>query len=330
AGKPPRLAGMTPPSPLPRPEQIGKIALPRQGGQSPLADGASGLIGRESGGPTFPPAADASRLAPLSLPASASGTEHGRGDSPALLATPPAAAPSQPLTIRHPLAPTPFLPASARPADLAQGAGAGDGLAPSSAHPAAPLSLSSLDGAGGGPARALTNPQQPMAGQQQAQAATQLGLALQYRIGRQETKFALRLDPPELGRVEVSLKLHEGGRVDALIRTEHSHTLDLLQRDVRVLERAFHQLGLKPEGGIQFASGQQGHGHSGSAFSQAQQDGMGQPHAGGGHGDGGRENPTGDMTPQSASGEGREMGMPDEGSRERPVMAARVGVDVKV
>lgn len=105
--------------------------------------------------------------------------------------------------------------------------------------------------------------------------AQQLGLALQYRIGRGETRFALRLDPPELGRIEVALKLHGDGRVDALVKAEHGHALELLQRDARMLERAFQQLGLKPEGGIQFTTGQGGQQHGQPGFADG--------HAAGGH-----------------------------------------------
>lgn len=63
--------------------------------------------------------------------------------------------------------------------------------------------------------------------------------------------FEMRLEPPELGRVEVRLDITEGGAVKAQLVVDRVDTLALLQRDARHLERAFEQAGLKPaEGGI--------------------------------------------------------------------------------
>jgi len=57
-------------------------------------------------------------------------------------------------------------------------------------------------------------------------------------------KFAVRLDPPELGRVEVKLEMTPDGKVSAHIAAERAETLDLLQRDARALERALNDTGL--------------------------------------------------------------------------------------
>jgi flagellar hook-length control protein FliK len=63
-------------------------------------------------------------------------------------------------------------------------------------------------------------------------------------------RFEIRLDPPELGRVEVRLEI-EGGEVKAQLVVDRVETLALLQRDAKTLERAFEQAGLKPsEGGV--------------------------------------------------------------------------------
>lgn len=61
-------------------------------------------------------------------------------------------------------------------------------------------------------------------------------------------RFEIRLDPPELGRVDVRLDLGEEGTVKAHLIVEKAETLALLQRDGRTLERALEQAGLKPEG----------------------------------------------------------------------------------
>ncbi len=334
AGRKMSAAGVTTPSPLPRPEPTGAT------GPQPEAhfrsmersmEGSAGLTGRAVTAPIAPSPAGISRSPTASLHNLDAGGERIQTET-AAQAGQFSSSPSPPAAARHPLTLVQALPQPTQGSGLAHAPfSLGDGLTPSFENPPALPSLPALHASVDAPARSFAGPHQTVPGQLQPQAAAQLGLAIQYRIGRQETKFTLRLDPPELGRVEVSLKLHEGGRVDALIRTEHGHTLDLLQRDVRLLERAFHQLGLKPEGGIQFAAGQQGQGHTGSPFSQPQQDGMGQPHAGGGgQGEGGHEQPASEMTPHTAGLEDREMITADEGSRERPLMAAAMGLDVKV
>lgn len=64
-------------------------------------------------------------------------------------------------------------------------------------------------------------------------------------------RFDIRLDPAELGRIDVSLEISDKGDVSAKLTVDRVETLHMLQRDARTLERAFEQAGLKPsEGGI--------------------------------------------------------------------------------
>ncbi|KRE02280.1 hypothetical protein ASE63_07935 [Bosea sp. Root381] len=64
-------------------------------------------------------------------------------------------------------------------------------------------------------------------------------------------QFDIRLDPGELGRVDVNLSISEDGEVSARMVVDRVETLHLLQRDARTLERAFEQAGLKPsESGV--------------------------------------------------------------------------------
>lgn len=57
-------------------------------------------------------------------------------------------------------------------------------------------------------------------------------------------RFEIRIDPPELGRVDVKLEVGKSGRVIANLTVERPETLDLLQRDQRALERALEDAGL--------------------------------------------------------------------------------------
>ncbi len=58
-------------------------------------------------------------------------------------------------------------------------------------------------------------------------------------------RFDIRLDPPELGRLEIRLDVARDGRATAHLVVERAETLDLLQRDARSLERALQNAGLE-------------------------------------------------------------------------------------
>lgn len=58
------------------------------------------------------------------------------------------------------------------------------------------------------------------------------------------SRFEIRLDPPELGRIAVSLTIDDG-EVSARLVVDRVETLQLLSRDAKTLERAFEQAGLK-------------------------------------------------------------------------------------
>jgi flagellar hook-length control protein FliK len=69
-----------------------------------------------------------------------------------------------------------------------------------------------------------------------------------------QNRFEIRLDPPELGRVDVHLRVDRDGNVSSRLIVERSETLDLLRRDAPSLERALQNAGLKTgEQGLQFS-----------------------------------------------------------------------------
>lgn len=57
-------------------------------------------------------------------------------------------------------------------------------------------------------------------------------------------RFQIRLDPPELGRIDVRMDVDAQGAVHARLAVDRAETLDMLQRDARALERALQQAGL--------------------------------------------------------------------------------------
>lgn len=99
------------------------------------------------------------------------------------------------------------------------------------------------------------------------------------RFARQGlTRFEIRLDPPELGRVEVQIEVGRDGNTHTRLTVERAETLDLLMRDARALERALQSAGLKTdEGGLQFQLSDKG---TGSGRPGGAPDGMRAGHEG--------------------------------------------------
>lgn len=82
--------------------------------------------------------------------------------------------------------------------------------------------------------------------QQRAEmAAKQVGLELARQAKNGDTHFVIRMDPPELGKLDVRLTINKAGEVQANILVDREATLDLLARDTRGLERSLQDAGLK-------------------------------------------------------------------------------------
>ena len=82
-------------------------------------------------------------------------------------------------------------------------------------------------------------------------------IASQARAGN--SRFEIRLDPPELGRIDVRLDIDNDGNVKSRLVIERSDTYDLLRRDQSTLERALQQAGLKTsDNSLEFSLRDQG------------------------------------------------------------------------
>jgi len=102
--------------------------------------------------------------------------------------------------------------------------------------------------------------------------AKQLNLNLTRAVKAGEQEFSMRMDPPELGRVSVKLRFDQNGLVKSQIMAERPETLELLQREVRGLERAIEAGGHKSEqGSISFSLDSGGQESAGKAFADAMQ-----------------------------------------------------------
>ncbi len=85
----------------------------------------------------------------------------------------------------------------------------------------------------------------------------QLAVEIATRAGKGERRFDIRLDPPELGRIDVRLEIDSKGNTTTKLIVERSETLDMLQRDARGLEKALQNAGLKTDAGsMQFSLSQ--------------------------------------------------------------------------
>lgn len=89
-------------------------------------------------------------------------------------------------------------------------------------------------------------------------AREQVALGIQRAARDGSGSITLQLSPSELGRIHVKLEIDEEKNVRAAVSVERPATLDLLQRDVKALERALQDAGLKMDQGDLSFSLQQG------------------------------------------------------------------------
>jgi flagellar hook-length control protein FliK len=98
-----------------------------------------------------------------------------------------------------------------------------------------------------------------------------LPIEIGFRALEGTKRFDIRLDPAELGRVDVSLSFDKDGEVTAKLTVDRVETLHLLQRDAKTLERAFDQAGLRTsDAGVQISLSDRNAGNGGGF--EAEQD----------------------------------------------------------
>jgi flagellar hook-length control protein FliK len=118
--------------------------------------------------------------------------------------------------------------------------------------PALPLNAAAHQAA----SAAATAPAQAPGLQAAAQVPVPLAgvaLAIASRAFEGNNHFEIRLDPPELGRIEVHLDVDRDGNVTSHLVAHRAETLDLLRRDMTGLQRALQDAGLKTaDNGMQF------------------------------------------------------------------------------
>lgn len=100
---------------------------------------------------------------------------------------------------------------------------------------------------------------------QLAHLSGQIGDQILHRFNGQSSKFEMRLDPPELGKVDVRLEVGKDGRVTAVLAARDPAVVEALMRGAKTLENTLTQAGLSlSQGGVQVELDQRG---SGQQFS---------------------------------------------------------------
>jgi flagellar hook-length control protein FliK len=98
-----------------------------------------------------------------------------------------------------------------------------------------------------------------------------LAVAIAARAQSGSSQFDIRLDPPELGRIDVRLAMDGSGQVTTHMTAERPDTLALLQSQQPQIERALEQAGLKTaDNGLQFTLRDQSSGGQNSGASPQQ------------------------------------------------------------
>jgi len=117
----------------------------------------------------------------------------------------------------------------------------------------------------------------------QPSAGMQIALQIARSAPDGVDRFSLQLHPAELGSVDIQLTFEGAGRLSALITAERPETLELLQRDSRLLERSLGDSGLKlSNDGLNFSLKQDQQQHQpGQNFQEQAQSKPG--HGGAGH-----------------------------------------------
>jgi chemotaxis protein MotD len=205
-------------------------------------------------------ALDSSAVAPKTNGSSAAGAKSEQ-QPPATLATAASATKTAGDTSNETSADNTTADDAAAQSQTDSASGKVDAAQPASSGPAVPVASSTSQPGGAalvtGTAQAavtptVTTPAATTAASASAASATaeptpdidSLAVAIAANAARGAKHFDIRLDPPELGRVDVHMSVSRDGKAEALLTADRPETLELLQRDSKTLERALKDAGL--------------------------------------------------------------------------------------
>lgn len=95
----------------------------------------------------------------------------------------------------------------------------------------------------------------------QAHPATQMVSATIQKAVKagEDTTIKLKLDPPELGRVEVKMSIDKDNTTKIVLTAEKTETYMMLKQDAEILQRALNDAGLDTEGDLSFELASEDH-----------------------------------------------------------------------
>ncbi|OAN57296.1 flagellar hook-length control protein FliK [Sphingomonas sp. TDK1] len=126
------------------------------------------------------------------------------------------------------------------------------------------------------PATTASPASEPVLHARPGELGRNLGVEIARKVDAGEDTLRVRLNPAELGRVEVTLAFDDKGRVQATMRAESEHALNLLRQDAPDLGRALDQAGIRNDAAsFRFESRDGGSGGSGNGQSAFQQQSRG-------------------------------------------------------
>jgi flagellar hook-length control protein FliK len=162
-------------------------------------------------------------------------------------------------------------PPGAAPANADAGAPSGTALTQSATPPVSANSLLPST-----PAASTGEPTPPSS--PTAVPISGLAVEIAARVTRDEKSFQIRLDPPELGRIDVQLSMDASGHVTTHLTADRPETLNLLRQDASSLQRALESTGLKSgSGGLEFSLRNQSFGGAGGGQHGGQSNGTASP-----------------------------------------------------
>lgn len=120
---------------------------------------------------------------------------------------------------------------------------------PADANPMFGQALDRAQGTQSAQAASETKPRMPVVPPHE-----QVAVHVRKAVDDGHNQITIRLNPTELGRIDVKLEVGRDGTLRASFAAEQAHTLEALRNDSRQLERALQEAGLKPDaGGLNFS-----------------------------------------------------------------------------
>jgi hypothetical protein len=113
-----------------------------------------------------------------------------------------------------------------------------------------------MQAAGGSQAGAMNGAMNGMGQMGDLTPMPRLGVEIAAHARAGHNRFEIRLDPAELGKIDIRLEISRDGQALTHIAVEKPETLDMLRQDARALERALNDAGLDARrGSLSFSLG---------------------------------------------------------------------------